>query len=500
MINEEMYVNKCQASNCRKWSTIAMKRWVVLYMLTIPLLAFADSYWEGDAALQRGDTAFESGLYAASNSFAPDTQLLVSNLENGKSTVVTVSERADDQSDIMILLSPKAADAIGITAGSIARVRITVQQKAALGDASAVPESTSNPDSDINPAAAYAGTAGTPIAQQPTQPISAQPPAADQQPAAPPQTPQAQQPTTQEQPAATAQSTEDAEILGDAAARNPQKQLFLPPREDQKFAYKPATPAETVQAAPQPQTLAETPQVTPQPQIPVETPQVTPQPQIPVETPQAAPQPQTSAETPAVSGEAAGPSATQPGVPLAEAQTQMQPSPQEAGSPAVQPNQSEAAAQLALPQAGQGTAQAETNGAPLAQAGSEMIALSPPEAPPTQPTPSQAPAAPTAKPLQQAPPERQPGKAQVVSTLPRLSGKKKATTFYLQLGAYATQDVAQGLAGTLIQTYPVVVLAPSSAAKQIYRVLIGPLNKAESGTLLPLFKFKGFRDAFVRQE
>jgi hypothetical protein len=31
-------------------------------------------------------------------------------------------------------------------------------------------------------------------------------------------------------------------------------------------------------------------------------------------------------------------------------------------------------------------------------------------------------------------------------------------------------------------------------------VLVGPLNKAESGTLLPLFRFRGFRDAFLRRE
>jgi len=64
-----------------------MKRWVVLCLLMVPLLASADSFWEGNAALQRGDAAFENGLYAASNSFAPDTQLMVQNLENGRDWV-----------------------------------------------------------------------------------------------------------------------------------------------------------------------------------------------------------------------------------------------------------------------------------------------------------------------------------------------------------------------------------------------------------------------------
>ena len=95
----------------------AMKRWIVVFLLMVPLLASAESYWEGNAALQRGDTAFESGLYAASNSFPPDTQLTVTNLETSRSTAATVSGRIEGQSDILILLSPKAADAIGLASG-----------------------------------------------------------------------------------------------------------------------------------------------------------------------------------------------------------------------------------------------------------------------------------------------------------------------------------------------------------------------------------------------
>ncbi|MGO9412950.1 MAG: SPOR domain-containing protein [Spirochaetia bacterium] len=420
-----------------------MKRWVILCLLMIPFLmtpclASADSYWDGNAAVQRGDAAFESGLYAASNSFPPDTRLKVQNLENGKSAIVTVSQRTDDQSGLLILLSPKAADAVGIAPGSITQVRVTVQQQAASTGASAAPEGTYNPDSDVNPGAAYAGAPGTAqqtgaqdqqAAGQAQQSAGHQPSAQDQQSAA-----QAQQPAAQpqsaaqaQQPPAAAQSAEDAEILAEAASRNPQKQLFLPPREDQKFAYKPSTPEQTASAAEAPTQPAQ-------------------------------------GETPSVSGETASPSGAQSQVPLAEAQPQQQPTPQEAASSAAQPSQPEAGAQ---------------------------VALNPPQTPAEQPT---------SAPVTQATPERQPGQAQVVSSLPRLTGKKNTATFYVQLGAYATQEVAQGLAVSLMQTYPVLVLAPASGAKQMYRVLIGPLNKAESGTLLPVFKFKGFRDAFVRRE
>jgi SPOR domain len=395
---------------------IGMKRWIVLFLLMVPLLAFADSYWEGDAVLQRGDAAFESGLYAASNSFAPDTQLMVQNLENGKSTLVTVSQRVDSQSDILVLLSPKAADAVGIPAGGIARVRITVVQKAASTGASASPEGTVSPDSDVNPAAAYAATPGAPQTAQPGQ--EQQPAEQAQQPAAQEQVPAAAQPGA----AAASPSAEDAQILAEAASRNPQKDLFLPPREDQKFAYKPPAQAETAQ--------------TPQP---------------------------AQAETPTVSGETAAPSPSPSQVPLAEAQPQ------------------------------QATTQEAVNGGAPAAAQGGQIALSAPETPPEQPAQPQAAQPATA-------PAVQPGQAQVVSSLPRLAGQNNAATFYVQLGAYSTQETAQGLAASLVQTYPVVVLAPAAGGKQIYKVLVGPLNKAESGTLLPLFRFRGFRDAFLRRE
>jgi hypothetical protein len=395
-----------------------MKSWVVFLLLMVPLLASADSYWEGDAVLQRGDAAFESGPYAESNSFAPDTQLMVLNLENGKSTVVIVSQRMQDQSDILVLLSPKAADALGIPPGGIARVRISVIQKAASTEASAAPEGTVSKDSDVNPAAAYPAPSN--VAQAPPQSQE------QQQAATQAETAQAAQPEAQAQGASAA--AEDAEILAEAASRSPQKQLFLPPREDQKFAYKPPAQA-----------------------------------QPPAQTAQAA---QPAQETPAVSGENAAPSQVPSEVPLAQAQPQ-------------------------------GAPQAESNGAAAPSSGGEL-ALSAPETPPEQPAPAQEAAPAETQPVQS--PAVQTGQAQVVSSLPRLAGQRNAATFYVQLGAYSTQEVAQGVAASLVQTYPVVVLAPAAGARQIYKLLVGPLNKAESGTLLPVFRFRGFRDAFVRRE
>jgi len=73
-----------------------------------------------------------------------------------------------------------------------------------------------------------------------------------------------------------------------------------------------------------------------------------------------------------------------------------------------------------------------------------------------------------------------------------------AFVWYLQLAAYSTEVMARDTAAKLSATYPVLVLAPPAGSRSLYRVFIGPLNRAESGTLLNYFRYQGFPDAFVR--
>lgn len=73
-------------------------------------------------------------------------------------------------------------------------------------------------------------------------------------------------------------------------------------------------------------------------------------------------------------------------------------------------------------------------------------------------------------------------------------------TYYVQLAAYSTEKGARDLAATLAPTYPALVMAPAAPGSRMFRVVIGPLNKAESGTLLVWFRFRGFPDAFLKQE
>jgi cell division septation protein DedD len=138
------------------------------------------------------------------------------------------------------------------------------------------------------------------------------------------------------------------------------------------------------------------------------------------------------------------------------------PEPQEQPSGAAQPVQTEVSSPAVTP---------------AASPEGPKLALAPPEAPSS----AQATVAPTAK----------------AAAIPRIA---KAETYYLQLGAYASEKIAQDLAASLPSTYPALVVAPAGAGTGMFRVLIGPLNRAESGTVLTRFRYRGFPDAFLKRE
>jgi hypothetical protein len=71
-------------------------------------------------------------------------------------------------------------------------------------------------------------------------------------------------------------------------------------------------------------------------------------------------------------------------------------------------------------------------------------------------------------------------------------------TYFVQLGAYSTRNLAEKLAGDLTHSYSVTILPASSGGRLFYKVLVGPLNVDESGTLLYQFRSRGFEDAFIQ--
>ncbi len=86
-----------------------------------------------------------------------------------------------------------------------------------------------------------------------------------------------------------------------------------------------------------------------------------------------------------------------------------------------------------------------------------------------------------------------------VSAQPALAGDlAKGRTFFVQLGAYRDEALARSLEATYSRNYPIEVAMTGSGTRGIFRVLVGPLSKDESGTVLYWFRARGFRDAFVR--
>jgi hypothetical protein len=219
-------------------------------------------------------------------------------------------------------------------------------------------------------------------------------------------------------------SAEDAAFLAELAARSPQKQLFLPPREDEMFAYQEPVEPPAEEAAETVEVVALVEAQPPRPEL---------------------------VESLAASAPEAG---SRPGGAIAEPEAL-------------------AAAAVAAPAAG-----AETR--PQAE----------------KPIGTTVAAAPVAKPAE-APSASAAVTSAPVRTVLDLPGSG-SLTLYLQLAAYSNEALAKDTAARLSPTYPVLVLAPPAGAKSLYRVFVGPLNRAESGTLLAYFRYRGFPDAFVR--
>ncbi|MBU8914226.1 MAG: SPOR domain-containing protein, partial [Spirochaetales bacterium] len=70
--------------------------------------------------------------------------------------------------------------------------------------------------------------------------------------------------------------------------------------------------------------------------------------------------------------------------------------------------------------------------------------------------------------------------------------------YYLQIGAYTAPATAQVAVDALGTTYPMAVLPIDSHGTTVYRVLVGPLEQDETGTLLLWLRAKGYRDTFIR--
>jgi hypothetical protein len=525
-----------------------MKRWIALALFIVPLIASAEGFWDGNAAIQSGDPGLDAGMSALSNSFSPGTEIQVENLDNGKKATVTVSDRMGEQTDTLVFLSPLAAKTLGFAEDEIARVRITIPPQGRREPPVEYTEITESRDPDVNPAA------GAPEAEPQTETLAATAPAepteiaqaAEERPSSE-ETPQeeaegAEPAGGEEQTGGEMVSEPEASLLAGAMERSPQKQLFQPPREDEKFVFKkssPATQGEETQLAEAAPTAEPEIQAPAEPAEQVEAPSIEETAEAPaVEAATTEPAVE-EAEAPAeVALEAteAQPETAESQLETAEAPLVVEVQPPRPGAetslvepeplPALQqaetaetisiegskPRSMEAEIALSAPEplpaenkpaapSPRRTDVSDSAAAPEAASAQEYLALAFPEAPaPRLSAPAEKPPQPAAEKTPQPKAQIRPAPEENVKTVltpPRLG---KGETWYLQLGAFATERVANDLATRFAETYPILVLSPAANGKRVYRVLVGPLNKAESGTLLAWFRYRGFPDAFLKKQ
>lgn len=73
------------------------------------------------------------------------------------------------------------------------------------------------------------------------------------------------------------------------------------------------------------------------------------------------------------------------------------------------------------------------------------------------------------------------------------------SSYYLQVAAYNKLELARARGEGLASRYPVTIYSDRGAAAAPYKLMIGPLNEDESGTLLFTFNSLGYPDAFIRR-
>lgn len=445
------------------------KLFVVLLALCLcAAAAFAQQNWQGNAAIARRGEFSAPGLFAASNAFPENTPILVRNPQSGQSVQVTVAQRIPGAGSIFLLLSEEAGTQIGLTGSEVIRVRANVVSSLGKGLSESLQEEAYSADPDLNPPISIAeeqlpaGPETTSEEQvQPEAPVEvAQEPTPDQvesidseetaesvgEQAAGPEV--AEQPAEEEEvveaeaPAAPKEieKTPEEKRLEELADRIPQKQLYMPPRQQEIYAL-----------APEPSEAEEIEEEIAEVVVEEAAEEAVIEPEAPQVSMLVPPEEQEDLDV-----ALPGPEAVEPEKPSPEGSRL--PVPEEESPLTMEPEEPPFTAEdIEVAEVVEPLVEEE----PVAE-----IAMA--ESPPT--------------------PEEQMILSEILPS----------SSYFVQLGAYSTRGLAEKLAGNFTQTYSVTILPASSRGRQFYKVLVGPLNVDESGTLLYQFRSRGFKDAFIQ--
>jgi rare lipoprotein A (peptidoglycan hydrolase) len=441
---------------------------VLLALCFCAAAAFAQQNWQGNAAIARRGEFSAPGLFAASNAFPENTPILVRNPQSGQSVQVTVAQRIPGAGSIFLLLSEEAGTQIGLTGSEVIRVRANVVSSLGKGLSESLQEDAYSADPDLNPPISIAeeqlpaGPETTSEEQvQPEAPVEvAQEPTPDQvesidseetaesvgEQAARPEV--AEQPAEEEEvveaeaPAAPKEieKTPEEKRLEELADRIPQKQLYMPPRQQEIYAL-----------APEPSEAEEIEEEIAEVVVEEAAEEAVIEPEAPQVSMLVPPEEQEDLDV-----ALPGPEAVEPEKPSPEGSRL--PVPEEESPLTMEPEEPPFTAEdIEVAEVVEPLVEEE----PVAE-----IAMA--ESPPT--------------------PEEQMILSEILPS----------SSYFVQLGAYSTRGLAEKLAGNFTQTYSVTILPASSGGRQFYKVLVGPLNVDESGTLLYQFRSRGFKDAFIQ--
>jgi rare lipoprotein A (peptidoglycan hydrolase) len=487
------------------------------------IAAYGQQNWQGNAAVARSGEFATPGMVAASNAFPEDTTILVQNAQTGQNVRVTVVQRIEGAASVFLLLSEEAGRQIGLTGSQVIRVKASVVSSLGTDLSESLREEAYSSDPDLNPPVSVseeqllsgpAGAEGVAEAEEPAAEAAGEEEAlAEEQPVevaeseeAPPVIEEAE-PETPEEPVEiaevpAAELTPEEKRLQELTDRIPQKQLYMPPRQQEVYALAPEPAAEEeleeeIASAEQPPEEAIVEEEQPpeeeaggvsaaeaqeQPVAEEAEPQIEAQPEETVEAVEEQP-PEVSMPGPEVEEQPLevalpGPEAAEPEKPSPEG-TRL-PAPEEQPPLAMTPEEPPTGG---IEEAGPEEQVAEQPVEEAVAAEEQELMEEPEEVAQVVEEPTAAEVAMT---------ETAPEKPM------QLSERLPSQTYFVQLGAYSTRNLAEKLAGDLTQNYSVTILPASSGGRHFYKVLVGPLNVDESGTLLYQFRSRGFKDAFIQ--
>ncbi len=478
-----------------------MKRILVLFLTLASAGAlFAQQVWEGSSAVSVYGVFPASGYYGASDSFPQNTLVSVEDLDTGKQATVLIIDRSGG-SGLLLLVSKQAGDALGIVPGTTAHVRVTLaKQPLASGGPGDLPYS---PDSDVYPAAGVGDPTSLAFLNQYLAKKGAAPAPAAPQAEAAPSAAAAAAPGGGPLPA-----PQVAELAPGAAA----------PRSAQAPVAAPAAPTPPAQPSESPRVVALQPEATPpvsnrppaiaqlpEPKLALATPQVA---GLSGSQPPAEAAPQLVPVAPSAPA-GAGPALAQAGPVASELPTLVPPAGGSLASPSASPSLPSginprvlALAEPAPPVAGPEFAlRGELPLPSLAAPGAAALAAAPQaeaQAPAQAPAPAEG-AAPAAGARPQAAAAPTSGPAPAAGGAIRAESSLVSDKYYVQLGVFLESGSALNMASSLSPLYPVSVYAARKGTRELYKVLVGPLNSDEGGSVLYHFIDRGYRDAFLRK-